>query len=136
MQKSLLAVSDDLPLKKAVDQALAYEAADKSMKNMQGGHSGQAPAVNKALGSFSRRSKSCYRCGKGNHSPSNCRYRDFVCDNHGKRGHLAKVYCADPRQGPKPKGAKWVDVKSDSEDVRQLCLTMPFFVLKTPKCTL
>jgi len=29
-----LAVTDDLPLKKAVDQALVYEAADKSTKDM------------------------------------------------------------------------------------------------------
>ena len=41
IQKSLLAVHDDLPLKKALDLALAYEAVDKSVKDMQVGHSGQ-----------------------------------------------------------------------------------------------
>ena len=43
MQKNLLAVPGNLPLKKALDLALAYEAADKSMKDMQVGHSGQDP---------------------------------------------------------------------------------------------
>ena len=47
-----LAVTDDLPLKKAVDQALAYEAADKSTKDMQGGHSVKASAIDKVSGSF------------------------------------------------------------------------------------
>ena len=40
MKKSLLAVTDELPLKKAVDLALAYEAAEKSTKDMQVGQSG------------------------------------------------------------------------------------------------
>ena len=42
--------------------------------------------------------------------------RDYISDNCGKRGHLAKVCCAETRQEQKSKGAKWVDVKSESGD--------------------
>jgi len=129
MQKSLLAVTDDLPLKKAVDQALAYEAADKSTKDMQEGHFGQTSVVDKVSGPFSR-SKLCYRCGKGNHSPNDCRYRDFVSDICGKRGHLAKVCHADSRLSQKRKGAKWVDVRSDSGDEETIVFDDAIFCVK------
>jgi len=130
MQKSLLAVTDDLPLKKAVDQALAYEAADKSTKDIQEGHFAQSSLVDKVSVPFTRRSKSCYRCGKGNHSPNDCRYRDFVCDNCGKRGHLAKVCHADSKLSQKPKGAKWVDVRTDSGDEETIVFDDAIFCVK------
>jgi len=95
MHKSMLAVPDDLSLKKALNLALAYEVADKSTNDMQVGHCGLDPSVDKVFSSFSRRNKPCYCC-KGNHSPNDCRYKDYVCDNCGKRGHLAKACRAEP----------------------------------------
>ena len=52
IQKRLLAIPDDLPLKKALDLTLAYEAADKSMKDMHMGHSGEDPSVDKVSSWF------------------------------------------------------------------------------------
>ena len=33
--------------------------------------------------------RSCYRCGKGNHSPAVCRFKDAKCHECGKKGHIA-----------------------------------------------
>ena len=38
-----------------------------------------------------KNTKPCYRCGKQDYSPSDCKYRDFVCRKCSKKGHLAKV---------------------------------------------
>ena len=38
-----------------------------------------------------KNTKPCYRCGKQDHSPSDCKYQDFICQKCSKKGHLAKV---------------------------------------------
>ena len=35
--------------------------------------------------------KPCHRCGKKNHLPADCRYKDAVCNYCHKKGHLAEV---------------------------------------------
>ena len=42
--------------------------------------------------------KACYHCG-GSHKERDCRHRDTVCHNCGKKGHLAKV-CRSAHQSP------------------------------------
>ena len=59
MKKGLLAVTDDLPLKKVVDLASGYEAVEKIYK----GHASRTIRIPLWIGLFSRRSKSCNRCG-------------------------------------------------------------------------
>ena len=48
-------------------------------------------------------SSRCYRCGRTDHTPQNCRARLYNCNNCGKQGHLAKV-CKSGKstQNPSP----------------------------------
>ena len=48
-------------------------------------------------------STTCYRCGKSNHTASQCRYKDVDCLKCGKRGHLKAVCCSKgPMRGRPP----------------------------------
>lgn len=53
-----------------------------------------ASARNKDCAGPSRpvvKNKSCHRCGKVNHTPDKCKYRQYVCNNCGNKGHLSNV---------------------------------------------
>lgn len=82
-----------LTFKKALDIALAMEtAANNTMdiKNAGGGTlSDTAHFVAKESKSSSGRPTECYRCG-GPHFANDCGFKDAVCHNCQKRGHIAK----------------------------------------------
>ena len=84
-----------LTLQSAIDTAIAAESVDKSTKSFKE----PGPAVNAV--SFSKHSKSdsvsCYRCGRKNHEPKNCRFRNENCYRCGKRGHISSVCRASGR---------------------------------------
>ena len=40
----------------------------------------------------------CHRCGKKNHAPATCRFRNAKCHNCGRTGHLKAVCYAPPRE--------------------------------------
>ena len=40
--------------------------------------------------------RDCYRCGGKNHKAFNCRFKDAVCHNCKKQGHLVKVCRSKP----------------------------------------
>ena len=45
----------------------------------------------------------CYRCGKSNHTTSQCHYKDVDCLKYGKRCHLKAVCCSKgPMRGQPP----------------------------------
>ena len=85
IQKRLLS-EPELLLKKAIKLSQAYEVADKNAQEMQ---TPQAEPVQQV--SNAKAKKPCYRCRKGFHKPSECHYKDFVCNKCKKKGHLAKV---------------------------------------------
>ena len=98
-QKKLLA-EKDLSLKRAIEIAQASEAAEYNAKKLQATDS--APPVyrtefrpeRKGLG----QERECYRCGGMGHHASACRFKDAICNNCKKRGHLARV-CRGNRPG-------------------------------------
>ena len=66
----------------------------------------------------------CYRCGRFNHNPKDCRFRNAACHFCKKKGHIASVCRAkqSPKSGgkahktgggknlgPRPPSTKWVD---------------------------
>lgn len=57
-------------------------------KSKHGGTKGQAPANSRRSGGEGPK---CTVCGGTRHSPSECRYKDAVCNNCGRKGHLRKV---------------------------------------------
>lgn len=42
----------------------------------------------------------CYRCGRGSHSPSECKFREATCHQCKKKGHIAPVCRSKTRQQP------------------------------------
>ena len=90
IQKCLLTEAKPLMLKKALEVAVAVEAADQKAKELQSSESAQLGKVEQ-IPPTRKNTKPCYRCGKQDHSPSDCKYWDFVCRKCSKKGHLAKV---------------------------------------------
>ena len=88
IQKRFLSEAEPLSLKKAVEVAVAVESADKNARELQ---ATEATHLGKVDQIPHKREKPCYRCGKQDHTPNDCKYRDFVCRNCSKKGHLAKV---------------------------------------------
>ena len=58
-----------------------------------------------SVASQSPRKEACYRCGRTNHKASNCKFKEAVCPNCGKRGNL-KRRCKQPQRGDK-RGNRW-----------------------------
>lgn len=91
-QKQLLTEAD-LTFKRAVDIAKGNKAVDKKSQQLQ---KPKAVDVSKVTHN-SQPVRSCYRCGKEGHSPSACHFKDIVCRNCRKKGHIAKV-CRSAKQ--------------------------------------
>ena len=116
-QKKLL-TQTNLSFQKAVEIAQSMETAEANTKQIHSSASAlqqvnkvlQSPtlaeepqnAVNKLWQSQqSKMPKSCFRCGKSDHDPSQCRYRLCKCHNCGKLGHIRPV-CKQPRSRGRP----------------------------------
>ena len=70
------------------------EAAPRDTQELQG----QAPSIKAVLSSGATKKssgtvpeKQCHCCGKKNHLPHQCHFKDVVCHKCSKRGHIAKV---------------------------------------------
>ena len=85
--------------RKAMDVALAMEAAERETKALKPA----ASTIHKFASQDSRRKErsSCYRCGRSNHGPADCRFREADCRNCGKKGHIAPV-CRSKRRTTSP----------------------------------
>ena len=98
MQRRLLS-EKGLSYRKAMDVALAMEAAERETKALKPA----ASTIHKFASQNSRRKEqsSCYRCGRSNHGPADCRFREADCRNCGKKGHIAPV-CRSKRRTTSP----------------------------------
>ena len=98
MQRRLLS-EKGLSYRKAMDVALAMEAAERETKALKPA----ASTIHKFASQDSRRKErsSCYRCGRSNHGPADCRFRETDCRNCGKKGHIAPV-CRSKRRTTSP----------------------------------
>ena len=97
IQRSLLA-EENLTLTRAIELAQGMEAAEKNAQSFKG----TEVTIQKIRQSATPRGAGakqppadldnpCYRCGKKNHTPANCRFKEVVCHHCQKKGHLAKV---------------------------------------------
>ena len=101
IQQCLL-TKKDLTLKKAVDIALAMEAADKSMKGIE------AAFVQK-LKATDRSRSPCYSYRRKGDGSQNCCFRDATCYHYGNVGHITLVCRSDRKQACE--GRRWNDDK-------------------------
>lgn len=111
IQRRLLA-EPKLTLKRALDLALAIEAADKDASEIQKGDSQEgASPLNKVDAKDGKGSEiNCYRCG-GKHYPKSCHFKDARCYACGKLGHLSRV-CQTKKKDNQTPSSK--DKKSDT----------------------
>ncbi|XP_028304146.1 uncharacterized protein K02A2.6-like [Gouania willdenowi] len=105
MQRRLLGEAT-LSFKKALDIAQAMETAANNSKDIQTANaSAQQSAVHRLSNDNKGKpfkSVECYRCG-GAHLANDCGFKDAVCHNCKKKGHIAKK-CRGPK---KPWKKEW-----------------------------
>ena len=107
----------ELTLEKAIEIATSYEAIEKGSKEMQGN-----PPTNEVAEVKDQKinRKTCYRCGRGRHTPYVCRFKDLTCHKCGKVGHIAnacktKTTAGRPSHPFKRHGANVVAREEDTE---------------------
>ena len=107
-----------LTFSKALEIAKSLETAVKDAQQLKG--SEQAGTVHNVV-SRSPRKEACYRCGRTNHRASDCKFKEAVCHNHGKRGYL-KRRCKQPQSGDRrgngwrKERTKWVDLEQNPKE--------------------
>ena len=82
-------------LAKAMELAQWMEPADHSSRRLKG----QEQHIKKVIGMSGKPQTSpqlCYRCGKSNHLPAECRFKDSSGNACGKKGHIAPACRSNP----------------------------------------
>lgn len=118
IQRRLLS-EPELSYKKAVELAIALELATKNVEDLSikdgvtCNNKVHRVQQHKSFQSddSSKSQRDCYRCG-GQHEASKCRFREIMCFNCDKKGHIAKVCRSERKQtGYRAQG----NTKSDKE---------------------
>ncbi len=132
MQKKLLSETA-LTFNIALKIVTAVETADKNLHDIHGDRAfqGQVHSLTQRgqrrsdRGSSSRDEKQgnnaearkpCFRCGKTNHNPNNCFYKNEKCHKCGKKGHIAKVCKSSSDSTQKQHGKSKAKVNKVSVD--------------------
>ena len=101
IQRRLLSETT-LTYHKAVEVAKGMEAAEKETKAFKTSD----PAIKKLstrtlkTTAHAQTTQNCYRCGRSNHRPSECKFKDAECHACGKTGHIATA-CRSKLSRPK-----------------------------------
>ena len=92
MQRRLLSEAD-LTFKKTLELAQGLEAAAKNAHTLKSTSAGptQAEVVQNVSSQDARRERTCFRCGKKNHTAVTYRFKTAKCHKCGKTGHLKAV---------------------------------------------
>ena len=130
---------DKLTLKRTLELSLAMEAAAESSKGFK---SQDIEPVHRVEHSSSMRISHCpyYRCGRANHEPQHCRFREVHCHHCDKVRHIATVCRSSKKPVEEQPGwqKKWAggccsrqhliaeDTSSESDDLR----VNPSFMLR------
>ena len=103
-QKWLLSEAD-LTFQKALEIAQGMEAAAKNAKELQ---SQTAPGVvpfEEVVHNIT--SRNCYRCGRANHMPAQCPFKEAKCHNCGKTGHIRRTCRSKPKRASRDPRQDW-----------------------------
>ena len=103
-QKRLLSEAD-LTFQKALEIAQGMEAAAKNAKELQ---SQTAPGVvpfEEVVHNVT--STNCYRCGRANHIPAQCPFKEAKCHNCGKTGHIRRTCRSKPKRASRDPRQDW-----------------------------
>ena len=129
LQRRLLA-EPQLTFKKAMELSQTFESSMQDAKDLQS--SSRMPRAG-LVNAINEQKAKCYRCG-GQHNPYKCKYKESVCHNCKKKGHLAKR-ChqrdkSGTRKSPHPKsthhiGTEPTDTEKEAEDGVYTMFTVP-----------
>ena len=126
IQRRLLTESD-LSFTLAVEIAQGMEASAKDTLQLKGSET----AVHVVT---SKQEQPCYRCGRSNHAPASCKFRNAVCHACGKKGHIAPACRSKKIRQPdagrqqkqshrnKLQATKCVQLESSEEEVESLAV--------------
>ncbi len=113
----------DLTLKKAMEIAVAFEAAVRNVQDLKSqnpGSGAQAQKVFKVSAGTPQSRRylhlNCFRCG-GKHEPEGCKYKDAECYYCHQVGHIASK-CPSKRQSSSQKQSRNVQHKSGQKDTK------------------
>ena len=119
IQKRLLS-ERDLTFTRAIDTAVAMETAAKDASELQNQRRMETEIHKLGFGKTSSRmpiNKNCHRCN-GKHDPSECRFKEAICHNCSKRGHICNACKSKPQSKRSPRtesGNKINAIESDDE---------------------
>ena len=83
---------EELTFTKAIEIAIQTEEAAKIAKETVYGTTNATPVqLVKKKPAKEKIAQACYRCGKENHQPTDCRYKESTCHYCKKEGHLEAV---------------------------------------------
>ncbi|XP_060800357.1 uncharacterized protein K02A2.6-like [Amyelois transitella] len=136
--RSRLFAEASLDYKKAVELALALEAAERHAAEAAGGSraalwpaagsarlgAGDATADSglfrhaAARGERPRTRVACWRCSKEGHTPNKCRYKVYVCDKCKVKGHLSVACTRNPKEAGQSRYQNYF-IESDSDSERE-----------------
>ena len=106
IQRRLLA-EKDLDFKKAMEVAQGMESAATNVRKLTDTKQNSKAANDREpIHQIGTKAKNCYRCGNPGQYATTCKYKDTVCHNCGKVGHLQKVCHSKSQQKSASKDKK------------------------------
>lgn len=116
---------DKLTFTKAIDLAHTLETASKDAQLK----AEQVPSGSSTVHKVTSppQNEVCYRCGRSNHKPDDCHFKETTCNRCGKKGHIKRA--CKSRRPPQRRGknastgtprgrerTKWVSTDQSNED--------------------
>ena len=125
-QKVLLTKAT-LTLEKAIEISQGMEAAAKQSKELKGAGGPPRSTPVLVVDAPTPVAKLCGRCGRGKHSPAECKFMSATCHKCGKVGHIAPA-CRSKKNFKSPQKAQWVD-SSEPSTPTTASLEEPLYVI-------
>ncbi|XP_049519491.1 uncharacterized protein LOC125943947 [Dermacentor silvarum] len=105
IQRVLFTEDSKLTFQKAVERALAMEAAKKSAAEARGTDAAVGD-VHKVQAETQKTCKSCFRCGSPKHTSEACPHLDATCFSCNKKGHIQRACRSSGKTFSKKKQTK------------------------------
>ena len=122
IQKRLLSESD-LKLDKAIEIATAMETAARDAVELR--HQHRPDSVHKLSkrtpipAKHKNANKACFRCGRPNHTPDQCHFKEETCRFCSKKGHIERACLSKKAQQNRNQSKKHISNKKSVKSVEE-----------------